>query len=200
MIFPMAILSGLMGCDEPGFDLGDLESEIDACQWAIVHYAADELKISPTKESMEAVISLLKGHSENWVQDTGLFLETVELADKKVEEAMMAHSDGKARLARSHIDSAIWLLRSGLKEAERLEFDPNLGRIDSPDSPIGRGIREEEGREEKIWLPPGDRPWDPIYMDSQPPPVGYFVEGDIHINTYLAITIWRLQLAKDHLM
>lgn len=200
LIIPMAIVSVLMGCDEPGFGLGDIESEIDACQWAVVHHAEVALNISPAKESMEAVIEVLKGHSENWAQDAGLFLETVELADKKVEEAVIAHSSGKALLARSHIDSAIWLLRSALKEAERLGFDPNLGSMDSPDSPIVMGIREEEGREKKIWLPPGDRPWEPSYMDSEPPPLGYLVEGNFHVNTYLEITIWRLQLAKDHLI
>jgi hypothetical protein len=200
LIFPMAIVSVLVGCDEPGFGLGDIESELDACQWAVVHHAANELNISPAKESMEAVIELLKDHSENWAQDAGLFLETVELADKKVEEAMIAQNSGKALLARNHIDSAIWLLRSALKEAERLGFDPNLGSIDSPDSPIVMGIREEEGREKRIWLPPGDRPWEPSYMEGEPPPLGYLVEGDFHIKTYLEITIWRLQLAKDHLI
>jgi len=200
LIFPMAIVSVLVGCDEPGFGLGDIESELDACQWAVVHHAANELNISPAKESMEAVIELLKDHSENWAQDAGLFLETVELADKKVEEAMIAQNSGKALLARNHIDSAIWLLRSALKEAERLGFDPNLGSIDSPDSPIVMGIREEEGREKRIWRPPGDRPWEPSYMEGEPPPLGYLVEGDFHIKTYLEITIWRLQLAKDHLI
>ena len=200
IIFPMAILIGLMGCFDQGYDLGDIESEIDACQWAIVHYATDELKISPAKESMQAVIGLLEGHYDRRVQDAGFFLATLELADKEVEEAMIAHNSDQALLAGSHIDSAIWLLRGGLKEAERLEFDPNLGSIDSPDSLINRGIREEEERERKIWLSPGDHPWDPYYMDSYPPPVGYLVEGDIHINTYLETTIWRLQLAKDQLM
>ena len=199
MIFPMAFVFALVGC-EPAYELGDLESEIDACQWAILHYVADELKISPAKESMEAVIGLLKGHSESWVGDAGLFLETIELGDKEVEEAMIAHNSGDARRAQGHLDSAIWLLGSALKEADRLGFDPNLGSIDSPDSPIQRGIREEEGREKKICLPPGDRPWDPFYMDSQPPPGGYLVEGDFHIKTYLEITIWRLQLARDHLI
>jgi len=200
MIFPLAIVSVLMGCDEPGFGLGDIESEIDAGQWAIVHYVADELEISPAKESMEAIIGLLKNRSENWAQDAGLFLETVELADREVEEAIIAHNSQQARLAASHIDSAIWLLRSALKEAERLGFAPNVGCIDSPNSPISRGIREEEEREKTIFLPPGDRPWEPTYMYSQPPPLGYLVEGDISINTYLEITIWRLQLAKDHLL
>ena len=200
LIVPMVMVSVLMGCDEPGFGLGDIESEIDACQWAAVHYAAGELNISPLKESMEGVIELLKGHPEHWAQDAGLFLETVELADKKVEEAMIAQTRGEALLAQSHIDSAIWLLRSALKEAERLGFDANLGRMDSPDSPIAMGIREEEGREKKISLPPGDRPWEPSYMEGEPPPLGYLVEGDLHINTYLEITIWRLQLAKDHLI
>ena len=199
VIFPMAVVSVLVGCG-PGYELGDLESEIDACQWAVVHYVAVELKISPAKESMEAVIGLLKGHPESWVRDTGLFLEAVELGDKEVEEAMIAHNSGDARRAQGHLDSAIWLLGGALKEADRLEFDPNLGSMDSPDSPISRGIREEEGREKKINLPPGDRPWDPRYMDSQPPPVGYLVEGDLYIKTYLEITIWRLQLAKDHLI
>jgi hypothetical protein len=37
-------------------------------------------------------------------------------------------------------------------------------------------------------------------MDSEPPPLGYLVEGDFQVNTYLEITIWRLQLAKDHLI
>ncbi len=195
----MAVVSVLVGCG-PGYELGDLESEIDACQWAVVHYVADELKISPARESMEAVIGLLKAHSESWVWDAGLFLETVELGDKEVEEAMIALNGGNARLAQSHLDSAIWLLEGALKEADRLEFEPNLGSIVSPDSPISRGIREEEGREKKISLPPGDRPWEPIYMDSEPPPVGYLVEGDFHIKTYLEITMWRLQLAKDHLI
>jgi hypothetical protein len=200
LILPMAIVSVLMGCDEPGFGLGDIESEIDACQWAVVHHAAGELKISPVKESMEAVIEFLKAHSEHWAQEAGLFLETVELADKEVEDAVIAHNSDKALLARSHIDSAIWLLRSALKEAERLGFNPNLGNMDSPDSPIIMGIREEEGREKKIWLPPGDRPWEPSYMNSEPPPLGYLIQGDFHITTYLEITIWRLQLAKDHLI
>lgn len=199
VIFPMAVVSVLVGC-EPGYELGDLESEIDACQWAVVHYVAVELKISPAKESMEAVIRLLKGHPESWVRDAGLFLEAVELGDKEVEAAMIAHNSGDARRAQGHLDSAIWLLEGALKEADRLEFDPNLGSMDSPDSPISRGIREEEGREKKISLPPGDRPWEPVYMDSQPPPVGYLVEGDLYIKTYLEITIWRLQLAKDHLI
>jgi len=200
LIFPMAIVSVLMGCDESGFGLGDIESEIDACQWAVVHHAAVELNISPLTESMESVIELLKGHSEHWAQDAGLFLETVELADRKVEEAVIAQNNGKALLARNHIDSAIWLLRSALKEAERLGFNPNLGSMDSPDSPLFMGIREEEGREKKISLPPGDRPWNPSYMGSEPPPLGYLVEGDFHIDTYLEITIWRLQLARDHLL
>jgi hypothetical protein len=199
VIFPMAVVSVLVGC-EPGYELGDLESEIDACQWAVVHYVAVELKISPAKESMEAVIGLLKGHPESWVRDAGLFLEAVELGDKEVEAAMIAHHSGDARRAQGHLDSAIWLLGGALKEADRLEFDPNLGSMDSPDSPISRGIREEEGREKKISLPPGDRPWDPVYMDSQPPPVGYLAEGDLYIKTYLEITIWRLQLARDHLI
>lgn len=199
MAFPMAVVFVLVGC-EPVYELGDLESEIDACQWAVVYYVAGELKISPAKESMEAVIGLLKGHAESWVRDAGLFLETIELGDKEVEEAMIAGSSGDMRSAQGHLDSAIWLLGSALKEADRLEFDPNLGSIDSPDSPIDRGIREEEGREKKICLPPGDRPWDPFYMDSHPPPVGYLVEGDLHIRTYLEITIWRLQWARDHLI
>jgi hypothetical protein len=199
LIFPVAILSVLVGCG-PGYELGDIESEIDACQWAIAHCVADELKLSLGEESMESVMGLLKGHPERWVQDAGLFLETVELADKEVEKAMMALNDNKTSVARSRIESAIWLLRSALKEADRLGFDPNLGLIDSPDSPISRGIREEEGREKRVSLPPGDRPWDPIYMDSQPPPVGYLVEGDFHIKTYLGITIWRLQLTKDNLI
>lgn len=196
----MIIVCVLGGCDEPGYELGDVESEIDACQWAVVHYAADELKLSPVKESMEAVIRILKGHPETWAQDAGLFLDTVELADKEVEEAVMAHYSDKTRLARIHIESAIWLLRNALKEAERLEFDPNLGSIDSPSSPISRGIREEEGREQRIPLPPGDGPWDPIYMHTLPPPAGYLVDGDFSVSTYLEITIWRLQLAKDHLL
>ena len=130
-ILPMAIVSVLMGCDEPGFGLGGIESEIDACQWAVVHHAAGELKISPVKESMEAVIEVLKAHSEHWAQEAGLFLETVELADKEVEDAVIAHNSDKALLARSHIDSAIWLLRSALKETERLGFNPNLGNMDT---------------------------------------------------------------------
>ena len=96
---------------------------------------------------MEAVIEVLKAQSEHWAQEAGLFLETVELADKEVEDAVIAHNSDKALLARSHIDSAIWLLRSALKETERLGFNPNLGNMDSPDSPIIMGIREEEGRE-----------------------------------------------------
>ena len=200
MIFPMAILIGLMDCYEQGYDLGDIESEIDACQWAIVHYAAGALKISPPKESIEAVIGLLEGHSDKRAQEAGFFLATLELADKEAEEAMIAYNSDQALIARNHIDSAIWLLRGGLEEVERLEFDPNLGSIDSPDSLISRGIREEERREEKVSLSPGDHPWDPYYMNSYSPPVGYLVEGDIHINTYLEITIWRLQLAKDQLI
>jgi hypothetical protein len=200
MIFPMVMVCVLVGCEEPGCELGDVESEIDACQWAVVHYVADELKLSPVKESMEAVIGILKSRPETWAQDAGLFLDTVELADKEVEEAAMAHSSGKTRLARIHIESAIWLLRSAVKEAERLEFDPYLGSMDSLGSPISRGILEEEGREQRIPLPPGDRPWDPIYMHTLAPPAGYLVEGDVSVSTYLEITIWRLQLAKDHLL
>lgn len=199
MILPMGVVFVLVGCEQV-YELGDLESEIDACQWAVVHYVAGELKISPVKESMEAVIELLKGHSESWARDAGIFLETIELGDKEVEEAMIAHNSGDVRRARGHLDSAIWLLGSALKEADRLEFDPNLGSMDSPDSPIGRGIREEEGREKRISLPPGDRPWDPFYMGNRPPPDGYLVEGDLHTETYLEITIWRLQLARDHLI
>ncbi len=199
MILPVAIISVLIGCG-PGYELGDLESEIDACEWAIAHYAADELKISLPKGSIESAVELLKGHSESWVQEAGIFLETVELADKEVEKAMMALNDNKALVARNHIESAIWLLKSALKEADRLEFDPNLGSMDAPDSPISRGIREEEEREKRVLLPPGDRPWEPVYMDSQTPPLGYLVEGDLHIKTYLEITIWRLQLAKVHLI
>jgi hypothetical protein len=200
IVFPLAILIGLKGCYEQDYNLGDIESEIDACQWAIVLYATDELNISPPKESMEAVIGLLEDHSDKRAQETGFFLANLELADKEVEEAMTAYNSDQALLARSHIESAIWLLKRGLKGAERLEFDPNLGSIDSPDSLMSRGIREEEEREKKIWLSPGDYPWDPYYMDSYPPPGGYLVEGDIHIGTYLDITIWRLQLAKDQLM
>jgi hypothetical protein len=200
IVFPMVMVWVLVGCEEAGYELGDVESEVDACQWAIVHYAADELELSPVKESMEAVIGVLKSRPEAWAQDAGLFLDTVELADKEVEEAAMAHSSGKTRHARIHIEAAMWLLRSALKEAERLEFDPNLGSIDSPSSPISRGIREEEGREQRIPLPPGDAPWDPIYMHTLPPPAGYLVEGGAFVSTYLEITIWRLQLAKDHLL
>ena len=200
IVFPLAILIGLKGCYEQGYNLGDIESEIDACQWAIVLYAADELNMSLPKESMEAVIGLLESHSDKRAQETGFFLANLELADKEVEEAMKAYNNDQALLARSHIESAIWLLKRGLKGAERLEFDPNLGSMDSPDSLMSKGIHEEQEREKKIWLSPGDHPWDPYYMDSYPPPDGYVVEGDIHIGTYLDITMWRLQLAKDQLM
>jgi hypothetical protein len=199
LVFPVAFLSMLLGCG-PGYELGDIESEIDACKWAVAYRVADEVRLSLGEESMESVIWILKGYSERWVQDAGFFLETVELADKEVEKAITALNDDKGSVARSHIDSAIWLLRGALKEADRLGFDLNLGWIESPDSPVSRGIREEEGREKKISLPPGDRPWDPVYMDSQPPPAGYLIEGDFSIKTYLGITLWRLQLAKDQLI
>jgi hypothetical protein len=121
LVVPVAFLSVLVGCG-PGYELGDIESEIDACKWAVAHRVADEVKLSLEEESMESVIWILKGHSERWVQDAGFFLETVELADKEVEKAITALNEDKGSVARSHIESAIWLLRGALKEADRLGF------------------------------------------------------------------------------
>jgi len=115
--------------------LADIESEIDALEWAIVFGVYDEFDMEVPEEPISVIIDILLNFDIPKVRQAGLVLSILEAADSQIQMSAKANYEGNYLIAYAELNPAIKLLIKAKSKVEEYSLNYSLAGLKEPINP-----------------------------------------------------------------